>query len=59
MDDTLLSRLRTASAYRMATTITQTIVDAAAWQNRQAEALEAAIQEIERLRAEIAELKKA
>lgn len=53
MDDQLLTRLRTASTYRMSTTMTQTIVEAAAWQARQAEALEVAVVEIERLRAEL------
>lgn len=54
----LMTRLRTAAAYRMATTITETIVSASVWQHRQAEALEAAIAEIERLTAENNELRK-
>jgi transposase len=49
----LLTQLRTASAYRMATGITEAIVIAAGWQTKQAEALEQAIAEIERLNAEI------
>lgn len=53
----LMTRLRTAAAYRMATTITDTIVHAAEWQNRQAAALEEAIAEIERLTKENEELK--
>lgn len=59
MDDTLLTTLRTTSTYRMSTTMTEAIVEAAKWQHRQSEAIEEAIKEIERLRAENAALRKA
>lgn len=52
-----LTMLRTAATYRMATTITDEIVNAARWQQKQAEALQVAIACIEERDAEIAALK--
>lgn len=53
----LLTRLRTASSYRMREGLAEQITAAAVWQQRQAQMLEEAAEAIERLAAENRELK--